>query len=231
METTKQIPLRARKQAQTRLALVNAAIAQLDKGRNLDMVSVAELCAAADISEASFFNYFPRKIDLLVNFVQLWSLDLGWQVAQLPHTASAREAIELIFEGTAREVAAHPAVMLEIIAHQARVTERVSRELTAAERLVAFPDRAHILEIPAVGLDGLVPPLLARAVERGELPHRTDVQAAFLGITAIFFGVPLVLARVAPHAVASHYRQQLAVYWRGLSEQSKPPARKVRRRR
>ena len=228
MTTLAEIPLRQRKQAQTRLALLDAVLARLDGKRTLDDIPVKELCDAANISQASFFNYFPSKTDLLVYFVQIWSLDLAGRV----HTGfgggaggSAREAIESIFVSTAREARQHPGVMAEIIAHQARMmAPPVTAEISLAERLLAFPGRPELVDLPAVGLEGLLPPLLARAVAEGELPATVDQLAAFLGLTALFFGVPLVLARRDPALVEPLYRQQLAIYWAGLGATPASPS-------
>ncbi|MEZ4360030.1 MAG: TetR family transcriptional regulator [Kofleriaceae bacterium] len=225
MPTLHDLPLRARKQARTRLALLEAALARLHGTRTLDDVSVKELCAEADISEASFFNYFPQKSDLLVYFVQLWSLDLAWQVQAQPATGSARDAIELIFAATARDAQERPRVLAEVLAHQARLaTPPAPGELSLADRLTAFPERPGIEELPSLGLDGLLPKLLERAARDGELPAGVDRQAAFLGLAAIFFGVPTVLLRLAPEMIAPAYRQQLAIYWEGLrASRGKPP--------
>jgi AcrR family transcriptional regulator len=231
MPTIADIPLRERKQAQTRLALLDAVVARLDGSHTFDEIGIRELCDAANISEATFFNYFPRKTDVLVYFVQIWSLDLAWRVRQSASTTSARASIETIFASTAREMRAHPGVMAEIIAHQARVSAPVApTEVSLAERLAAFPDRPGIEEVPAVGLDGLIPPLLARAVALGELPRTLDQRAAFLGLAAIFFGVPLILRRFDPEGIESAYRQQLSIYWAGLQAGSSA-SRRTRKRK
>lgn len=53
--------LRERKKRQTRRAIHDAALAlALDRG--LAQVTVADVCAAASISERTFFNYFPSKV-------------------------------------------------------------------------------------------------------------------------------------------------------------------------
>jgi hypothetical protein len=70
-------PLRQRKYARTKLALMNAALERL-KDKSLEEISVRELCEEAEVSEATFFNYFPSKTDLLVYFVQLWTIEAGW---------------------------------------------------------------------------------------------------------------------------------------------------------
>lgn len=217
MPTLASLPLRPRKQAVTRLALLEAALDQLERAGGLEAVAVRDLCAAAGISEASFFNYFPQKSDLLVHFVQLWSLDLAWQVHALAPSTTAREAIETIFVATAHDAKRRPRVMAEVLAHQARMTEAPRQgELTLADRLAAFPDRPGIEELPSLGLDGLLPPLIERAIARGELPATLDRQAAFVGLAALFLGVPTILLRIDPALVEPVYRQQLAIYWAGL---------------
>lgn len=227
MLTLDDVPLRPRKFALTKVGLVNAAVERLD-GCTLDELQVRELCRAVGISEASFFNYFPKKSDLLVAFVQLWTIDVAWHaLMQAPRPVTAREAIERIFRFTGDQAALHPGVMAEVLASQARMVEPPQpAEVTLAERLAAFPGREGIEDVPARGLDSLLPELLARAVEQKELPANTDVQAAFLGLTAIFFGVPAVLRRIDPRLVGPAYQQQLAIYWDGLCAAPKTSAKR-----
>lgn len=222
------IPLRPRKLALTKVKLLHAAIARLDRAP-LEELQVKDLCRDVEISEASFFNYFPKKADLLVYFVQLWTLDVAWHalLAQ-PRPATSYEAIQRIFQFTGAQAAEHPGVMAEVLAGQARLTEEPPLvEIPLAERIAAFPGREGIETLEARGLDSLLPELLARAVKQGELPKQTDVRAAFLGLAAIFFGVPIALRRIDPRAIPPAYLQQLATYWAGL--RTPPPRRRTRR--
>jgi AcrR family transcriptional regulator len=220
------LPLRQRKLAQTKHALLEAAVARLDT-TTLEELEVRALCADVGISQASFFNYFPKKSDLLVFFVQVWSLDMAWHTLARPAARTARANITRLFDLTAEAAAAHPGVMAEVLAGQARMRAKPTlTELTLAERVVAFPGREAIADLPARGLDSLLPELLTRAVAGGELPPRTDVMRATLGLSAIFLGVPIAILRVDPHALRAAYRAQLAVYWRGLSARPRrPPSR------
>jgi AcrR family transcriptional regulator len=59
-----QVGLRERKKQQTRRQLADTARA-LFAERGFDDVTVAEVAEAADLSEATVFNYFPTKEDLL----------------------------------------------------------------------------------------------------------------------------------------------------------------------
>jgi AcrR family transcriptional regulator len=225
-DTFSALPLRARKYAQTKIGLLRAAIAALAE-RPLDLVPVKDLCAAVSISEASFFNYFPRKSDLLVYFVQLWSVEMAWHARRLAREKGGLAAIEGIFAVTARRIADHPAVMGEIIAHQARMSEAPELgEITLAERLLAYPDLDGIADVPAAGLDAIVPPLLEQAVASGELPRHVDRSAALLAIASIFFGVPIVFRRLDVAAIEPMYREQLRLVWAGLRALPRKGARR-----
>lgn len=207
--------LRDRKAAQLRLDLMHALRSRLET-RSLDEISVRELCAAVEVSEGTFFNHFPSKAALAFYFVQLWSIDAGFH-ARAAAPNGARAAIEAIFSATAREAQAHPRVMAEIIVLQARKPPDLKpRRIGPVERALAFPDRADLDALGDQGLPSLLPPLIERAIQAGELPARTDRQAAFLALVNVFFGVPLVLGPSAPTRIGRAYRKQLDVVWKGL---------------
>ncbi len=206
---------RERKWAQTRIALLTALRTRLAE-RPLEDIGVRELADAADISEATFFNYFPSKTDLALYFVQVWSIDVGW-FARGADVAGPRAAISAIFDATAAAIVAAPRVMGELIAVQARIDLRTApTALTALEKQLAFPDRPGVETLDEVGLDGLLPPRLARARKLGELPRAVDLDQALLALVSVFFGVPMLLARRSPGDVAAVYRRQLAIVWAGL---------------
>src|SRR5215210_4290457 len=69
------ISLRERKFAKTKLALLRAAVTRLEQKR-LSEITVKELCEHVQVSEATFFNYFPRKDDLLHYFTRIWTLEV-----------------------------------------------------------------------------------------------------------------------------------------------------------
>jgi AcrR family transcriptional regulator len=59
-----QTGLRERKKQQTRAAIATAAV-ELFASRGFEAVKVAEIAVRANVSEATVFNYFPTKEDLI----------------------------------------------------------------------------------------------------------------------------------------------------------------------
>lgn len=213
--------LRQRKYARTKLAMMNAALERL-KEMSLEQISVRELCEEVEVSEATFFNYFPSKTDLLVYFVQLWTIEADWHAQRALATGGGLGAIEAIFEFTAQRHAANPEVMAEIFAYQARgKAETPLEEITKVERKTAFPDLDGIEKLSAKGLDSILPDLVAKAVEQGELPEDTDISTVAIALAAIFFGIPIVQRNMRPRSVAELYRSQLNLIWSGLKTLTK----------
>ena len=76
--------LRERKRAASRAQTVDAALA-LFAERGFDSVTVADICAAADIAPRTFFRYFPTKDDVLAEP----SRDMAARVAEFVAAAPA----------------------------------------------------------------------------------------------------------------------------------------------
>lgn len=216
MTELNKIPLRERKYAQTKLNLRKAVAERLET-RCLDEIAVKELCDAALVSEATFFNYFPRKTDLINYMIQLWTLEVNWHGQQATRGAAGLAVIDAIFERAAVQIQRHPGLMGEIIAHQARLRERPKLpDITLAERLLAFPDLPQIEETPDKGIESVLVPSLQEAVHLEELPPNTHMNTVMVALVSIFFGVPLALRVASPQGIGSMYKQQLAVLWAGV---------------
>lgn len=208
--------LRERKFARTRLALAEAA-AQHMQAASFETLSVKALCERVQVSEATFFNYFPKKDDLIVYLDHLWTLELNWYGQQAAAQHSGLAVIDAMFRYTSIQIQKKPGLMGEIIAHEARARQRsADPEITRAERLLAFPDLDGIDVMADDSLEHLLRAALQQGIDRGELPENTAVTTAMVGLVSIFYGVPLALQHSNPAAIGAMYRQQLAILWEGL---------------
>lgn len=207
--------LRERKAAETKVRLAFAAI-DLFKEKTLDDISVSELCAAMNISEGTFFNYYPKKNDLILYITQLITIDLIHE-AGVRSSGSHLEFIEGLFERVADLVVEHPWGMHEIFGHQTlmRVPPQLPR-VTALERQTAYPHIKEPIEkdMPATVIE-LVGQRFQAAMAAGEIPE-VDLEAATIGHYAIFFAVPIALTWDDPTRVRHEYRRLLRTLWRGL---------------
>ncbi len=218
------IPLRERKAARTRLRLVETLRERLER-IPFEALSVRDLCEAAEISEATFFNYFPRKQDLLAHAGRLLALELNWTLTRTAEASPGLAAIQALFDRAAREAAAAPGFLGELIAQQARLRDRPEvAPLPLADRVLAFPGRTGIEALEDAGIDALFARELRRAIERGELPPNAHLPTLVVGLVALFNGVILALRLVNPQGIAPMYRQQLALLWAGARAASQRAA-------
>lgn len=218
------IPLRERKYYQTRIRLARALREQLEQV-SLDDLMVRDLCDRVEVSEATFFNYFPKKSDLLAYLSQLWSVELAWHGQQVlaEKTASGDSSglavVQTVFERAAQQFQIAPGAAGELIAWQARTRQRQAPEpLDISERRLAFPDQPGIETMANQSLEQVLASALQRAIDQAELPRNVHLPTVMVGLVSIFYGVPLALRLSNPAGIGAMYRQQLTILWTGLRQ-------------
>jgi AcrR family transcriptional regulator len=203
--------LRQRKFARTRLALARVLAEALGKERFED-IPVKRLCRAAEVSEATFFNYFPRKQDLMTYLAHLWVLELGWHVERARREAEGLSVVDRLFAEVARTCERRPGVLAELLAWIARGGAlNGALEVSDLEKQLAFAELQGIEHIPIKGIDAWLLPHLEAAIAGGDLPQNTLLPLLMNALLAVLFGVPLTLLAVDPARIAPVYRQQLAL--------------------
>ena len=223
IKTIKDIPLQQRKQARTRLALLDAAIEMMRK-KTLADITVEEICQKAEVSRGTFFRYFPRKTDLLYYHVRLWSIESVWHARQLAGEKSGLAIIEAYFEWSVNIITKHPRLFSEIIALRAyeplEIAKRMQNDnlkITQAERFLRFPGMKGIDSI----LDGtfyiIFQESIEEAIAKREIPENVDMKEVILSLASIFYGVPFMLAdQTTPIDLTAAFKRQLHILWAGL---------------
>ncbi|SFV61030.1 hypothetical protein MNB_SV-13-1376 [hydrothermal vent metagenome] len=114
------LPQRQKKYAKTKIALLHALLKELEK-KSLSEIMIKELAYITEVSEPTFFNYFDSKNDMLVYFIQLWSIDMN-ALAQSSELKchSYILTIKDVFKQSSLQIVNHPQIILEIIAFQAQ---------------------------------------------------------------------------------------------------------------
>lgn len=215
--------LRTRKFARTRLTLARA-LAQALAAQPLSEVPVKALCQQAEVSEATFFNYFPRKQDLMTYLAHLWLLELSWHAQSASAGSQGLAVIDRLFAQTAKTCEATPGLFRELLVwmvHGGNLEQSI--EFSEVEKQLAFPELAGIEQTPLKGIDSWLAAQLESAIAHGDLPDNALVPTLLASLLAILLGVPLLLLSSDPRKVAGMYRQQLATLWTGVRASAQRP--------
>lgn len=210
------LTLREKKAAHIKIGLLRAATNRMLE-KSLDEISVKEICDEVMISEGTFFNYFPKKSDLLIYYVQLWSVEVSWRVNNEFKFETQFDFIKEIFKLTADKFMQGFKIMKEVISLFASYAPSPQIiKLTKAELALAFPDYEGIEDIEPLPFYETFDPFLKKAIELGELPVTTDYRLAGLGLWSIFFGIPLLVPVSKVEMVSNLYQLELQIFWNGL---------------
>lgn len=129
-----ELSLREKKYATLKLKILDTFSQKL-KSKSLADISVKEIAQALDISEMTFFNYFKSKKEVLIYYIELWSLQMQLSI----EAKTPLEAIYKIFEETAIMIEDNPNLFMEIVASMAlQGMNKKDIVITKAERVLRF---------------------------------------------------------------------------------------------
>ena len=206
--------LRERKKEQTRLRITEAA-RRLFAERGFDRVIVAEIARAAEVSEATVFNYFSTKEELFYSGLEAFGAKLMAAVAGRPSGQSVLAAARPVLlgtEGLLDRIAAGDLDSLD----QARTTARI---------IVSSPAlQAHEQQVLAGNADSLAAALGADLVAHTVANGLVGVHRALID-----FARRRLLADDRPHDIAADLRAEgarvFALFEDGLREYGRVPPR------
>ena len=136
----KEYSLREKKYAKTKIALAKAFIERLKTTKFSD-ISIKEVCEGVEVSEGTFFNYFPQKIDVAYYYQQIVGLKISYELKKNAEKMNSRQLIEFLFDRIAEEME-QPYLFYELISLFTGEKKRpgVIATITPAEKYYAHPD-------------------------------------------------------------------------------------------
>src|SRR5205807_8423728 len=135
---SQELGLRERKKQQTRQLIADTA-RRLFAERGFEAVPVAEIARAADVSEATVFNYFPTKEDLLYSRLEAFEQELLSRIRERDPGESVLGAFGRFVREPRGLLAARDPEQVEHLAAITRVITE-SPALLARERQICSKD-------------------------------------------------------------------------------------------
>lgn len=188
--------LRERKKAQTR-AVIQAEALRLFGERGYGATTVEEITEAAQVSESTFYRYFPTKADVVLpgTYGPLLVEALAAQPSHLASLPALRGAVRTVLARV-----------------QAEVLEQAFDRLSLA---VSVPDLQAALMSHLAGLMRLI--AVAVAGRAGRSPEDPAVRALAGATVGVGMGVVLAVADNSPGDLATLLDESLAQLEGGLT--------------
>ena len=217
------ISLREKKFALKKVEILKIMLEKTET-KSLDEISVKEIADAAMISEGTFFNYFPKKTDLLVYFIQMWCIEAVYLTEQKFAKTSGLKKIESFMQYSFNNVTiGNNRIMYEIISYQALNAQGIYIDLKTisdAEKIIAFPYHNDIEKLQLTSFENIIIDYILLAIELGEIPKQTDVSKLMIILGSLFFGLPLVLKKY-PEMISESLSSALQAIWTALNAANK----------
>ncbi len=146
--------VRETKKAQTKLDCINAAY-EITKSVPFKDLMVKDIISRVGITEMTFFNYFSKKEDIILYWMEIWKLHS--MVSQRLSDRHGEEGIRQIFYDTAKQANEHPSLMNMIMSYILSLDSKpVQVELEPAFRHLKYPEYEAVVDLEIVGVDEIM---------------------------------------------------------------------------
>lgn len=203
------LPLREKKFARTKVAITFNLIEKL-LHTPFENISVKEICREVEISEATFFNYFPKKSDIIDYYTTLKMYQNFWNLKEKNKiTTNPIENIKSFFAVMAEST--RPTVFNEIFCFYLKNKhyDNMKCKISATEKIIAFPECKGIEELPPMTTHEFFTQELKKAINEKLINESTDVVKTVTILHIIMYG-SLVFAHTDPkNDLKDYYKTQL----------------------
>jgi len=213
--TTNEYSLRDIKHARTKIALMNAFVERLRVAR-FEAISIKDVCQSAEISESTFFNYFPGKIDVITYYVNLMTIEVIWKAQQKTPKGKLIALINAFFDEIADECIRmnikYELISILIVQHE----KQKPPAIPDIEKHLMFPDLAGIEHIDTLLINEFFLKCVEGALKTGELPGDIKIDDVLVSLMAIMVGTMIAVKFNDIKNIHDQYTRQLQILWKEL---------------
>ncbi|MDD5678659.1 MAG: TetR/AcrR family transcriptional regulator [Kiritimatiellae bacterium] len=207
--------LREVKHARTKIALMTAFVERLRHSRFED-IAIKDVCRNAEISEGTFFNYFPGKIDVITYYVNLMTMKVIWQAQKKAPKGKSIALVNAFFQELANEFA-KIIVKYELISIMIVQPEKPKKAaIPDIEKHLAFPDLDGIENISPTLIDEFFRECMEEALKNGEVPGNANIDDILVSLMAIMTGTMIAIKFSNVKDIHYQFTRQLQILWKEL---------------
>jgi AcrR family transcriptional regulator len=211
--------LREIKQAKLKLAIMGVFVKKLHHLR-FDAICIKEVCRKLEISEGTFFNYFPEKIDVISYYVALTTLKIIYEISTISPPKKHIDFINSIFDKMADEFCTqnmanltYEIISIVILQHEKPGKVTVSN----LEKILAFPGLNGIEKVEALMIDEFLLKAVKQAIAGKEIKKKVVAQDVLVALIAIMVGTLIAIKFEKNLSLKTYYRRHLKMLWNELA--------------
>lgn len=210
--------LRETKSARIKISLMNAFMESL-REKAFDEISIKEVCRRVELSEPTFFKYFPEKKDVVAYYLQLLTKKIVGQALKYSSEGNSIQLINNIFSLMAQELTNRNEVyqILSVLLVQKEKLKNVA--ISHLEMELAFgnyKEEVEMEKIPSIYIDSFILQTVKKAFKDGELTSRTKCEEVTISLMSILIGTLFAVRFSDTHNCSYHYKRQLKTLWESL---------------
>jgi AcrR family transcriptional regulator len=195
---------------------MNAFIERLEKTR-FDDISIRQICKSVEVSEGTFFNYFPEKIDIINYYMNLMFLKVVARARKDVPQGRYIPLINAVFARMSEELLNYSNIVYQTISLMIVQQERPKTvAISDLEKQIFFPGSEGIENVRVMLVDDFLRECLVGAVNSGELPKDIKIDDLLVSLMTILAGTLLAAKFSAIKDRSYHYARQLQFLWNGL---------------
>jgi AcrR family transcriptional regulator len=206
--------LRAKKAAKLKLAILQATIDLIRDG-GFKELHISDLCNRTSISKVTLFKYFPKKEDILLYYMRIWTFHLAVDLQTNKKKGVA--GVYYIVDNLSESYERHPGLALSFLGHLAN-TRIIQKPFPVKEeeRRMLYPNEADIGDIEIKSMEQLLENFLLEAILSQEITKSGNPKDFAYSIVSILYGTLLTahIHRIRPSKL--YFRRNVDLVLNGL---------------
>ncbi|MBU4288293.1 MAG: TetR/AcrR family transcriptional regulator [Proteobacteria bacterium] len=186
------------------------------KTTRFEQISISDICSEVGISEATFYNYFPQKIDVIFYFSAVHILKSRWIIFHEKKDLGPIRKMEMVFEQFSKKMK-HPFLFFEVVSvlSSQKILQHPLK-IEDFEKKLLYPDCEGIERVSLKPIKEILKSLIIEAKDMKLINDLVKVDDLALLFYSTLIGAPLSLDIASFDKLLKLYKLHLSIIWSQL---------------